>query len=134
MHDLWQKRILFPLLPAREGRNILQKKHDSTRPGVREPLPFGSDTIAGMRASFVERRGKLGESDSSFDVRFWRAQTPKTRLDAAWQSVVHYARVKGLDVRQLRLERSIEALQPGGVRYPVIGGYAVIRYAQWTEG
>ena len=22
----------------------------------------------------------------------------------------------------------------GGGRYPVIGGYAVIQYAQWTEG
>ena len=74
-------------------------------------LAIGFATIAGVRTNFVERRAKLEESDSSFDVRFWQAQTPKTRFDATWQLVVHYARVKGLDVRQLRLERSAEAFQ-----------------------
>ena len=71
----------------------------------------GSATIAGMRTNFVERRAALGESDPSFGLRFWQAQAPKTRFDAAWQLIVHYARVKGLDVRQLRLQRSVEALQ-----------------------
>ena len=44
-------------------------------------------------------------------VNFWQAQPPKARFDAAWDLIVHHAKVKGLDVRQLRLQRSVEAFQ-----------------------
>ena len=57
------------------------------------------------------RRGKLSELDRSFDVAFWQAQSSQARFDAAWELVLHYARVKGLDVHQLRLQRSVEAFQ-----------------------
>jgi hypothetical protein len=63
------------------------------------------------RADFVERKGKIEELDRSFDVRFWQAQTPQARFDAAWNLIQHYAKVKGLDVRQLRLHRSVETFQ-----------------------
>ena len=64
-----------------------------------------------MRKDFIERFGKLEELDRSFDLRFWQAQTPQARLDATWGLIVHYAKVKGLDVRQLRLQRSVENFQ-----------------------
>ncbi len=55
--------------------------------------------------------GKLEELDRSFDLDFWQAQTPKARFDATWDLIVHYAKVKGIDVRQLRLQRSVESFQ-----------------------
>ena len=64
-----------------------------------------------MRRQIVERHGKLEELDRSFDLDFWRAQTPKARFDATWDLIVHYAKVKGIDVRQLRLQRSVESFQ-----------------------
>lgn len=64
-----------------------------------------------QRTEFVERKGKIGELDRSFDLHFWQAQPPAMRFNAAWELVIHYARVKGLDVRQLRLHRSVETFQ-----------------------
>ena len=60
-----------------------------------------------MRTDFVERRGKLKDMDRSFDLKFWQAQPAKARFDASWELVVHYMKVKGHDVRQLRLQRSV---------------------------
>lgn len=67
--------------------------------------------ISSMRTDCVERRGRLEATDRSFDLRFWQAQPPKVRFDAAWNLIVHYVRVKGIDVRQLRLQRSVETFQ-----------------------
>ena len=64
-----------------------------------------------MRKDMVESYGKLEDLDRSFDVEFWQAQTPKARFDATWDMIVHYAKVKGIDVRQLRLDRSVESFQ-----------------------
>jgi hypothetical protein len=64
-----------------------------------------------MRTGFVERRGKLTELDRSFDLKFWQDQPAKARFDATWELIVHAYRVKGGDVRQLRLQRSAETFQ-----------------------
>jgi hypothetical protein len=63
------------------------------------------------RTGFVERRGKIQELDRSFDLSFWQKQTPQARFSAAWELIVHASRVKGIDVHQLRLHRSIESFQ-----------------------
>ena len=64
-----------------------------------------------MRANFMERRGRLQDMDRSFDLKFWQSQPPKARFDAVWEMIVHYMKVKGQDVRQLRLQRSVESFQ-----------------------
>jgi len=64
-----------------------------------------------MRTGFVERRGKLTELDRSFDLIFWQSQTPQARFAATWELIVHASKVKGQDVRQLRLQRSVESFQ-----------------------
>ena len=73
--------------------------------------PIDFVIIPGMSTNFVERRARLEGSDRTFDLRFWQSQSPKARIDAAWDLTVHYARVKGYDVRQLRLQRSVEAFK-----------------------
>jgi hypothetical protein len=60
---------------------------------------------------FSERRGRIEELDRSFDIQFWQAQSATARASAAWELTIHAAKVKGIDVRQLRLHRSIEAFQ-----------------------
>jgi hypothetical protein len=59
----------------------------------------------------MERYGKLEEMDRSFDVQFWQSQDPQARMDATWEMIVHAYRVKGIDVRKLRLQRTVEAFQ-----------------------
>lgn len=64
-----------------------------------------------MRTGFIERRGKLAELDRSFDLKFWQSQPPNIRFTAAWELIQHASRVKGNDVCQLRLQRSVETFQ-----------------------
>jgi hypothetical protein len=64
-----------------------------------------------MRANFLEKRGKIEQMDRSFDLKFWQAQPAKTRFDASWECIIHYMKVKGQDVRQLRLQRSVTNFQ-----------------------
>jgi len=59
----------------------------------------------------MERYGKLEEMDRSFDLAFWQAQSAEARFQATWELIVHANKVKGLDVRQLRLQRSVENFQ-----------------------
>lgn len=67
------------------------------------------------RTTVLERRGKLSELDRSFDLGYWQAQSAEERFNATWELILHYARVKGLDVDhqggQLRLQRSIASFQ-----------------------
>jgi hypothetical protein len=64
-----------------------------------------------IRTGFVERKGRLEELDRSFDLQFWQAQTPEARFAATWELIVHASRIKGIDVRQLRLQRAVETFQ-----------------------
>jgi hypothetical protein len=59
----------------------------------------------------MERKGKLEDLDRSFDLQFWQAQTDTARFAAAWELVITAYKMKGKDVRQLRLQRSVESFQ-----------------------
>ena len=59
----------------------------------------------------MERTGKLEELDRSFDFKFWQAQTDADRFAAAWELVLHSYIIKGKDVSELRLQRTIESFQ-----------------------
>ncbi len=59
----------------------------------------------------MARRGKLEDLDRSFDIQYWQSQTPAARFQATWELILHAAKVKGLDVRELRLQRSVETFQ-----------------------
>ena len=59
----------------------------------------------------IERRGKLEDLDRSFDIEFWQAQSPQARMAATWELIVQAEKIKGRDIRQLRLDRSVESYQ-----------------------
>ena len=63
------------------------------------------------RTGFVERKGKIKDLDRSLDLSFWQSQTSAARFAAVWELIVHANKVKGKDVRQLRLQRSVENFQ-----------------------
>ncbi len=64
-----------------------------------------------MKPITMIRRGRIEDLDRSFDLQFWQNQTPQSRFAAAWELIVHAWHVKGHDVRQLRLQRSVETFQ-----------------------
>jgi hypothetical protein len=64
-----------------------------------------------MKKKMFVRKGKLQDLDRSFDLEFWQAQSPAARFDAAWELIVHASKLKGQDVRQLRLQRSVTNFQ-----------------------
>ena len=59
----------------------------------------------------MERKGRLEELDRSFDLQFWQAQSSTARFSAAWELVVQYYEMKGKDVSELRLQRTVEHFQ-----------------------
>jgi hypothetical protein len=65
----------------------------------------------------IERGGKLEDLDRSFDIEFWQSLTPQARFEAMWELIVQAEKIKGRDVRQLRLDRSVENYQRQQ-RYP----------------
>jgi hypothetical protein len=65
-----------------------------------------------MRTGFIEKRGKIEDLDRSFDLLFWQSQPADARFQAAWDLIVHASKVKGINVRQLRLHRTVESFQP----------------------
>lgn len=64
-----------------------------------------------MKTAFVERTGKIEDLDRSFDLQFWQSQPDSARFTAAWELVVHAFLIKGKDVSQLRLQRTVEHFQ-----------------------
>ena len=64
-----------------------------------------------MRTGFVERMGRIEEMDRSLDLEFWQSQPDSARFAAAWELVVHSFIIKGKDVNQLRLQRTVEHFQ-----------------------
>lgn len=61
-----------------------------------------------MRTGFTERTGKIEDLNRDFDLQFWQAQSDAQRFSAAWELVVQAAIIKGQDVSQLRLQRTVE--------------------------
>lgn len=49
--------------------------------------------------------------DRSFDIEFWQRQDDTARLNAIWELVVLAHELKGRDVSELRLQRTVESLE-----------------------
>lgn len=64
-----------------------------------------------MKIIKMARRGQLKNLDRSFDLIYWQRQSSRAKFDATWELILHAYRVKGHNVRQLRLQRSVESFQ-----------------------
>ena len=64
---------------------------------------------AGAQSDFVmERFGSLRETDRSFDIEYWQRQGDTAIFQAAWELVQLYHRDQGMELDELRLQRSLE--------------------------
>ncbi len=59
----------------------------------------------------MERFGKLKDMDRSFDIEYWQRQGDAAIFRAAWEMVEFYYRDRGLDLNELRLQRTVENFQ-----------------------
>jgi hypothetical protein len=56
----------------------------------------------------MTRLGKLSESnDRSFDIEFWQSLSDSQRMTAMWELVETAHKLKGGNVDELRLQRSV---------------------------
>ncbi len=60
----------------------------------------------------MERKGKIEDLDRSFDIQFWQAQSDAAKFAAAWELVTTAYELKGRNLNELRLQRTIEHFQP----------------------
>jgi hypothetical protein len=102
-----------PFKTLREKMSVdAQKKANAKVEDLIATLAGEDLIIMNTSPTFVmERRGKIEDLDRSFDLQFWQAQSDTARFAAAWELVVMAYRVQGKDVRQLRLQRSVESFQ-----------------------
>jgi hypothetical protein len=68
-------------------------------------------TDFGKHDFVMERKVQLDQMDRSFDVEYWQRLGPEAIFEAAWEMVVQAWKVKGRDPNELRLQRSVEAIQ-----------------------
>jgi len=59
------------------------------------------------RLTTVEEQG-----NRSFDIEFWQRLSDEQRLNAVWELVALDYELKGKNANELRLQRTIENLQP----------------------
>ena len=55
--------------------------------------------------------GKLEDAEQFMDLRYWLAQNIETKFDAAWDMVIEAHALKGEDLSESRLQRSVASLQ-----------------------
>ena len=51
------------------------------------------------------------EIDRSFDIDFWDKVGPQGRFEAMWQMVLQAQAIKGKNVEQFRLQRSVQNIK-----------------------
>ena len=60
----------------------------------------------------MEKLSPMETLDRSFDIEFWQRQDATARFSAAWELVEFAHQLKGRDAAELRLQRTLESLQP----------------------
>lgn len=63
-----------------------------------------------MEPLIMERLCKISDKNREFDIAFWQAQDAAARLNAGWELVEFYLKLKGR-TDELRLQRTAESLQ-----------------------
>jgi hypothetical protein len=57
------------------------------------------------------RKGRLGEQDEKLlDYQYWDELGDEAKFEAAWELVIQAYEIKGLDINELRFQRSVEKL------------------------
>ncbi len=65
-----------------------------------------TERVVMSRLTSVEKQG-----DRSFDIEFWQRLTDEQRMQAVWDLVVFDYELKGKNLDELRLQRTVENLR-----------------------
>lgn len=63
------------------------------------------------KKAVMSRLVELKKADSSFDFKFWQKLGPESRFSAAWIMVKELELIKGKNVSQQRLQRSVQNIE-----------------------
>ena len=58
--------------------------------------------------------GKIEDADAYPDVAYWQSQPDEFKFDVAWQMVIDAHAMKGEDISESRLQRSVAGIKPAG--------------------
>lgn len=59
----------------------------------------------------TEWYGRVEEAELFPDLEYWSRQSDAAKLDAAWEMVIEAHRIKGEDVSESGLQRTVASLQ-----------------------
>jgi hypothetical protein len=63
------------------------------------------------KRQITARLVRLGEEEKAFDREFWRQAGHEARFEAAWQMVLDYLAIRGLDESHARFDRTVVCLK-----------------------
>lgn len=64
-----------------------------------------------MMSEFVEAYKPIGDDDRGFDIAFWQKQGDEAIFDAAMQMILDVERIRNGNVKELRMDRTVESYQ-----------------------
>jgi hypothetical protein len=78
--------------------------------------------LSGITKKYIDEKGRLvmtrlgrmsDGDDRSFDIEFWQSLTDDQRMAATWELVEDAHTIKGGNLDELRLQRSVTSLKRG---------------------
>ncbi|MGH9754842.1 MAG: hypothetical protein ACREA2_18855 [Blastocatellia bacterium] len=93
-----------------EGLEPHEGTFDET-PGTIHPEVTESEERAVAPRVVTEWYGRLEEAEPFPDLDYWLSQDDAAKFDAAWEMVIEAHWIKGEDIRESRLQRSVGGLQ-----------------------
>lgn len=70
-----------------------------------------AEDSAMTQRTITEWYGRLEDAELFPDLVYWQAQDDKTKFDAVWEMVLEAHLIKGEDLRESRLQRTVGGLQ-----------------------
>lgn len=63
------------------------------------------------RQAITEWYGRLEDAEPYPDLEYWSRQSDSAKLEAAWEMVLEAHRIKGEDLSESRLQRTVASLK-----------------------
>ncbi len=60
---------------------------------------------------FEENYQRIKGDRRSFDIRFWQSQGDRAIFEAAWEMLLDYFLIRGKDVNNLRIQKTVESFR-----------------------
>jgi len=106
------------------------KPGNSLRPLRKRLVPLWGDNRTDAEPVIMTRLVRGRPPGREFDIAFWQAAGPTRIFEAAWDLVVTAAAVRASMKINSDFKDLLRELNAAGVRYPIVGGYAVMVYTE----